>query len=52
MRERERKKNNTDIHQTDDISDLDISALIDEINGFLITVLDSCSISINDELFN
>lgn len=49
MRDKKKKNNNNNIHQTDDTSDLDISTLI---SGVLITILDSCSISINDELFN
>ncbi len=40
------------IHQTDDISGLVRSTLRDDINGLLTAVLDSCSISINEELFN
>ena len=47
-----RGKKDQDLDQTDDISDLFISTFIDDINGVLLTVLDSCSISINDELFN
>lgn len=51
MSERQRKKK-ANVHQTDEISTLDKSLLLEDNKGFGITVREAWSISMRDELFN